>query len=151
MGNDVKEGIQLPGEADDKCCWCLPINVGVIVIGVLIIIQGLQSILNGGAIYTNSSLWGILVYCALIPQVLAAILFIMFFIKMQDANARKHTVLACLLMVLSCIFLGVIFILYPLLNKYTTISHYLWQIIVDFFTACCWFYFAGVCKRYSGM
>ena len=43
---NLKEGIQLPGEEPDKCCWVLPIKVGVIVIGVLIILMALQSILN---------------------------------------------------------------------------------------------------------
>ena len=33
-----KVGMSLPGEADDKCCWCIPIKIGVILIGVSMIL-----------------------------------------------------------------------------------------------------------------
>ena len=42
----TKERIKLPGESEDKCCWCVPIKVGVIIIGVFMILYGVNCILT---------------------------------------------------------------------------------------------------------
>ena len=147
---NLKDGIQLPGEEADKCCWVVPIKPGVIVIGVLIIVVALQSVVNAQHFYVANNLWGILFYCTLIPQVIAAVLFVIFFTKMEDSTARQHTATACMLMIVACIALAVLFLLYPIVYRYAYFSDYLGQIIGDLLVACLWLYFAGVCKRFAG-
>ena len=77
-------------------------------------------------------------------------MYIIYFTKMEDAEAKKHTMTACMLMVVACIALAVLFLLYPIVYRYAYFSDYLGFIIGDFLAACCWLYFAGVCKRFAG-
>ena len=35
----TKQGISLPGEAEDKCCYAVPIKIGVLIIGIGIVLS----------------------------------------------------------------------------------------------------------------
>ena len=106
-----KEGITLPGEADDKCCFCIPIKPGVMLIGIGMIIWAvmgtletlrLLGILPTAGYYISTPLWGILWGCSIAPVVLGAYFYVMFF-KEDSADTRAGLTKACMLMILSSI------------------------------------------------
>ena len=43
----TKQGISLPGEAEDKCCYAVPIKYGVIAIGAGIVYSAVMSVFAG--------------------------------------------------------------------------------------------------------
>ena len=36
------EGLSLPRERADRCCWCLKIQIGVIIIGILMVMSAVN-------------------------------------------------------------------------------------------------------------
>ena len=44
----IKNGINLPGDGEEKCCWCFPIKCGVHVIGVFGFIFGVVNCITMG-------------------------------------------------------------------------------------------------------
>ena len=75
---NAQDGINI-GEPVDQCCFFIPIKVGIIVIGILVILSAI-----GGALNTwNGLLWGstysIVYGLCYLPNVGAAIHFVKFF------------------------------------------------------------------------
>jgi len=77
----TKDGISLPGEKDDKCCWCVPIKIGIYLIGTLMIIYGLICALQCiKGIGTGSTfIYGVLYGVSAAPIVMGGLYFIKFF------------------------------------------------------------------------
>ena len=100
------EGIQLPGEKKDKCCYFIPVKVGVMVIGVIMILYAISLFLDcidwlrqKGARKT----YGVMFIVAAAPILVGGVFFGMWFAKMGDGDRKKKTTTACLLVILSAI------------------------------------------------
>ena len=83
-------GIKLYGEGDDMCCWYIPIQWGVIIIGVYMWMYAIQLILGcvdffglGGGYFV----WGILMGVTAIPIGFGSWWYIKFFKAMDDKEA----------------------------------------------------------------
>ena len=67
----------LPGEAEDKCCWCFPIKIGVIFLGIWVVIMGVIDLWKGidslSLVHVHWVFW--LNIVAVAPILLAAFYF----------------------------------------------------------------------------
>ena len=99
----IKDGLSLPGEADDKCCWCVPIKIGVILIGISMILSAVSMVHNcvvfiglGG----TNFIYGVLMGVAAAPLVLGAWFYIKFFMA-DSADTRGGLAKACMMVILA--------------------------------------------------
>ena len=87
--NDLKEnGLALPGEAADKCCWCLPIKIGCILIGVVMLLYTLnmvQVIIWWLDFYL---LYAILFLVAALPMFGGAYFYIRWFMDIENKERK---------------------------------------------------------------
>ena len=76
----IKEGLSCPGEAEDKCCWCIPIKIGVILIGISMILLAASMVLLSLLFIGTEGLfiYGVLMGVAAAPLVLGAWFFLKF-------------------------------------------------------------------------
>ena len=153
-GQFSKEGIALPGEAEDKCCWCIPIKIGIYIIGVCMCLWAVNLILVGLRYMDASAMWGILYVAAAAPIVAGAYFYVLFFMKPEDAERKAGVVKACMLVILSCIASAAIavvqYFIYFLPNNYPGAFGYtLSSCISSACVALVYFYYAGVGKRYA--
>ena len=143
-------GIKLPGEAEDKCCWCIPIKPGVIIIGVLMILWALSALLtfidwigvDGYLIYA------ILYLLCIAPIVLGAFFFVKYFMKMDDKERKEKLEKSCMLVILSSIIAFIISLLMVILGD-NTFGNVISQLITSLIVAVIYLYYAGVCKRFA--
>ena len=122
----LKQGLKLPGEENDNtCCWVVPLNIGVIVIGILIVIWGFECARGILAIpdserYGNNNLWVILSLVAAVPVLVAAGFYIKYFTDMENEDNKAGTVKACQLIILSALVRMLISIARWILDKYVS-------------------------------
>ena len=146
-------GFKLPGEGDDKCCWCLPIKVGVYLIGIFMVLGGVMGVLAGLTILGLASsyfIWGVLYLVAIAPIVMGAIFFIKFFRNPDDADARLAASKACMLCILSNVIMAAIVVLMMVLTDMYAAGGFVNGIMSPAINSLFYFYYAGVCKRYAG-
>ena len=144
-----KAGITLPGEADDKCCFCIPIKPGVIIIGIFIILWAVEMIL--GAVnwlgIASLTIFGIIQLCAVVPMLLAAWYYISWF-RADSAATRVGLSRACMLVILSSLIsLGIQVIMLVLAKN--TFSGLISNFISAAIVCVVYFYYAGVTKRFA--
>ena len=146
----IKEGLSLPGEADDKCCWFVPIKIGVIIIGICMILSATSMVFNaftwitsGGAFF----IYGVLMGAAAAPLVLGAWFYIKFFMA-DSADTRAGLTKACMLVILAqtCAF-GVVVVM-TIIGPYTIGTAFSYLISMGI-TVIIFFYYAGVAKRFA--
>ena len=142
-----KEGITLPGENEDKCCWCLPIKIGVIIIGVFVILEAVGTVVEGLDSMRYNDVFGILILCTCAPIVLAAIKYVQWF-KDDSAETRMGCSTACMLMIVAVVARGAVYLVYSIFGT-IDFGYSLSYIIAAGISAVIWFYYAGVNKRYS--
>ena len=138
---------KLPGEKEDSCCWCIPIEPGVYIIGVLVIVYGIWAvkiIIDNFTIIGYHAIQGILWIVSVIPILLAAFFFIQFFVKKTLGKLAR----ACMLVCLSCLLGAAIAIVFQLWYHYP-IEYIFNQLMPPVIYTFCYFYFAGVCRRYE--
>ena len=143
----VKNGISLPGEGDEKCCWCLPIKIGVYIIALGFFGWAFRGISWGITVLSTSVLWGVLFIVAAAPAVLAALLAFKFCKSPNDADARGEMAKGCLLCVLSMAAYAVVFLIWGLVNG--GLGAAIGQLISYVIDALFYFYFMAVCNRYA--
>ena len=137
---------KLPGEDNSVCCWFVPLNVGLYVIGIFCVIYGIWAvrvIIDNFSSIRYTTLLGILWLISCLPLIVSMIYFIQFFI---NPNKKGRLATACMLVVFSCLAGAAISLVYPLIHDYP-ISFILNQIVPPAITSLFFFYFAGVCKR----
>ena len=82
----TKQGISLPGEAEDKCCWCIPIKIGVLLIGIGVILSAVSNVLAGLTLLGAYFIYGVLFLAAQAPLLMSAFYYIKYF-----QNDNKET------------------------------------------------------------
>ena len=138
-----------PGEADDKCCWCFPIHIGVHLIGIGFVLSAVQYVswaltllsVSGGLIY------GILFGVAAVPLVLAAFLYISFLRDRDNSEKRAGMVNGNYLALLAQV-IGVVVYVVEMVTGYATFAVVMNSIINVAINAIFFLYNAGVCERY---
>ena len=148
MQTATKQGISLPGEAEDKCCYAVPIKYGVIIIGVLIVLAAVNNVLAGLSLMGAYFIYGVLVLVAQAPLLLAAWYYISYF-RGDTKETREGLQKACMLTILSAFALAAVYLVMVILGTYT-FSTVIRQIVSGGITFVVYTYFAGVCKRYAG-
>ena len=101
MDKHTPKGMKLPGESDEQCCFCIPIKIGVTVIGIVMIISAVQGILAGLHWLSLDFIFGVLMICAFLPVLLGAWWFIAYFRDMENADTRGNLVKACMMVIFS--------------------------------------------------
>ena len=117
----TKQGISLPGEAEDKCCWCIPIKIGVILIGIGIVLLAVSGVLNGlgvmglgGALF----LYGVLLIAAQAPLLLSASYFISYF-RGDTKETREGLQKACMLAILTSFAIAAVYLVAVILGPFS--------------------------------
>ena len=141
----TKQGISLPGEAEDKCCYAVPIKFGVILIGAGIVYSAVVGVLAGLAMLGTAFIYGVLYLAAQAPLALSAWYFISYF-RADTKESREGLQKACMLTILSAIAVAAVLLVMGILGGSLVIS----VIFAPAITFVVYTYFAGVCKRYAG-
>ena len=141
----TKQGISLPGEAEDKCCYAVPIKYGVILIGAGIVYSAVMGVLAGLGMLGSAFIYGVLYLAAQAPLALSAWYFISFF-RGDTKETREGLQKACMLTILSAIAVAAVLLVQGLMAGNFLIG----VIIGPAITFVIYTYFAGVCKRYAG-
>ena len=154
MSYTKEDGITLPGEAKDKCCWFIPIKMGVYAIGIIMCLWAFNAVRMAlaafGMMGTSGMylIYGIGYAVSAAPILLGAWFFIKFFRAPDDADTRAGLKHACMLVILSSLILAGIAAIQFLLVTGATFSVLLNALISAGITSVCYFYYAGVCDRY---
>ena len=141
----TKQGISLPGEAEDKCCYAVPIKYGVILIGAGIVYSAVMGVLAGLAMLGSAFIYGVLYLAAQAPLALSAWYFISYF-RGDTKETREGLQKACMLTILSAIAVAAVLLVMGLMAGNFVIG----VIVNPAITFVIYTYFAGVCKRYAG-
>ena len=147
---DLKEnGLALPGEDPTKCCWCIPIKIGMIICGVLILLYFLQFIQiilwwfdYGFVVY------GILYVIAAAPMGLSCFWYVKWFMKIDDKERKANLMKAQLMVILSALISFAIQIVALIVGDQTfggVVSYFITAIVYMIV----FLYYAGVAKRYG--
>ena len=146
----MNNGISLPGEPSDKCCWFIPLNIGVIIIGIGMIATAASNVLAGLATMGEKGLfiYGVLELAAQAPILLGAYYYIMYFMDMENAEKRDGLFRACLMVLFSSVLtLGVQVV--SLVLGVSTFEVVLHGLIQNGLASVLYLYFAGTCKKYA--
>ena len=113
--------MRLPGEEDDKCCWCIPIKCGVYIIGIECIVNAIKAGLLFFFLVEHTSLinqYTILAFVALLQLCYSCLLFMMFFLR-DNTNTRRNLKLACIMCILSMSVYIIFYLLLYFLDYYS--------------------------------
>ena len=94
------------GESNETCCFCINIKSGVIIIGILFILNALYAAFGCWRFFSLGSLAGIVMISLTLPQLLAGYYFLKFFRDMESSETKKQLPLACALQSLSAVLTG---------------------------------------------
>ena len=141
----TKQGISLPGEAEDKCCYAVPIKYGVILIGAGVVYSAVMGVLAGLAMLGTYFIYGVLYLAAQAPLALSAWYFISYF-RADTQESREGLQKACMLTILSAVAVAAVLLVLGLMAGTFAVG----VIFPPAITFVVYTYFAGVCKRYAG-
>ena len=139
-----------PGEAEDKCCWCLPVKIGTYFMGIWVLvysIMGVVGIFESGMDF----FWRVLSLVALAPLLLA-LFYWMRWVKDDCEATRQPLSRGCMLVILSnliSIGIGLISWFGNVGEDGYSFTGFLLVCLVGGITCFCFFYYAGVCKRFA--
>ena len=102
-GGISKEGITLPGETEENCCWFIPIKAGIYIIGIFMCLWAVNLILQCVNNINDYFMWGVLYGAAAAPIILGAYFYVRFFQMPDDKERRLGLQKACMLVILSAI------------------------------------------------
>ena len=145
----MEEGVALPGEAEDKCCWFLPIKIGMYLIGALMIGDAISNVLKCIELLSVNFIFAVLYGAAAAPIVLGCVYFIRFFMSMDDSERRNGLFKACMLTILSNICTLAIAIVMFFTVTGTTFANVMVVLIVSGVSSVLFAYYAGVSKRFA--
>ena len=94
----------LCGEAEDKCCWFIPIPIGVMIVGIFLILYAISIVLSAiGFLGLGSTflIWAILYFVTCVPIIIGAYFFIRYFMDRENAERKAGTTKACLCVIIT--------------------------------------------------
>ena len=147
-----EEGLSLPGEAEDKCCWCIPLKIGVILVGIGMIASAVSIVIAGlGLLGTGATfIFGVLEIAAVAPMVLGSYFYIRWFMSMEDNDRKQGLFKACLLCVLSNIAYIIVGLVMSLTSEYMTFGGWFVSGLIPYaIVSVLYLYYAGAAKKYA--
>ena len=135
-------------EDPNKCCFCIPIDIGIILIGLGIVYNAVFGTLGVVAGLSVNFIASVILGVLLLPLLIAAYYFVQYFRNRSDKDARANLPVACVYSAISTlastvwVFLGIILYGFTLSTVVTAslssgISFLLFS------------YCYGVCKRFA--
>ena len=140
-------GIRLD-EDNDKCCLVVPIELGVKIITLIIVLDAAIIIWNGLDYFSHEFFWGILNYLCLAPMVIGSIYFLQFLMN-DTPETRAALPKGCLLVVLTQVCLLGYFVAQYLFLDGFEFSDALYSIALTVLSLLLFFYYMGVLKRFA--
>eukprot|EP00355_Strombidium_rassoulzadegani_P002906 CAMPEP_0168612538 /NCGR_PEP_ID=MMETSP0449_2-20121227/2971_1 /TAXON_ID=1082188 /ORGANISM="Strombidium rassoulzadegani, Strain ras09" /LENGTH=161 /DNA_ID=CAMNT_0008653111 /DNA_START=274 /DNA_END=759 /DNA_ORIENTATION=+ len=134
-------------EDADKCCLCVPIKLGVTIIGILMVLSGALGILSLLGTLSVNIILAIIFGASLAPVLVSSFFFLKYLLN-DTPETRAQLPTACALIILSQI-IGlagnVVYVLFYGASFGSLIN----QLISSGITAVLYFYYMGVCKRFA--
>ena len=146
----MAEGMKLPGEAPDKCCWCFPIKCGMITIGIFYVLNAIEMVFNVLDWFRwgpSAIIWAILYAICIVPLVIGSVFFIKWFMKMGDADAKAGVAKACFLMVVSQVLSVIVAVLAAVIYDGYTFGAAISVLISAVINSLLYLYYAAASKR----
>ncbi len=145
------EGLFLPGDPEDKCCFAIPLKLGVQIIAVLTVLSCIGPILSLMSSVTflfkgvdiNVIIQVVVYSVCLLPYLYASYIFLIWLVKGSHVEQLPK---ACMFVVLSQLCLVVFYILQMILGWFP-FSAVLSMIITSGISTLFIFYFAGACTK----
>ena len=132
--------------------WCIPLLVGVHLIGALILIYAILVLIAifGFTLVGVEILWWILYLIELVPILLAAFFWVKWLMN-DSADTRARLSKSCLLMIFSCLLHVVISMLewFAYSIDGFTFGNFLIVVLTSSIWCLFYFYSAGVCLKFS--
>ena len=144
----AQAGLSLPGEPEDKCCWCIPIKIGVIILGIGVVAQAALSVLGGLGVLSTYFIAGVVMCAAAAPLLLAAFWYIKWFQDMESKETREGTAKAMMMVALSAL-INLAGLLLEVIIYSVPFSALISGIITTGITIVIVLYYVGVCKRFA--
>ena len=137
-------------EDADKCCLVIPIDAGVKIVGVLVILGAARFGWAAFNFWGGSLIFSIVYMIMAVPVFYAAFLFIKFFQK-DTSETRADLPKACIFVVFSAIACAIWFLVFfMILSGYSYGGAFYGQWLApEVFYIVTYLYYAGVCKRYA--
>ena len=144
-GDIAKDGIKI-NEDPDKCCIVVPMSIGIPLIGIVTILLGLQALLNLLDVLKGGGIVYIIVNCAILaPLVLAAGIWVLFFIKKDTTRLPLAILCVIISQAASLVWLVITVLFYK-----ATFSSLLSGLISAAISVFIMFYYLGVVNRFRG-
>ena len=135
------------------CLFCIPIDIGVKLIGALIIliaINAIQGILYSTSYYANQDIFFIVYAVCAAPLLYSAFLFIKYYAK-DSSETRAELPKACIFVIFSGIAQCIWTLVYWLIIQYSAawLNIFLRTCLTCAISSIFYLYFAGVCSKYQ--
>uniref|UniRef100_A0A7S3ILI2 Uncharacterized protein n=1 Tax=Strombidium inclinatum TaxID=197538 RepID=A0A7S3ILI2_9SPIT len=146
---DTKKGGFSVREPANSCCCCIPIGLGVRIIGFFILLEALAAawVTFTYIITIVKIVFGIVYAISFLPIFMSAFYFIRFY-QNDTMKTRAKLPVACLYMIFSLV-VSLCWSALGMLLFQVSISKFFDSLIFSGVSAVLFFYFIGVCKRFA--
>ena len=141
--NNLFSGIMKSDEP--TCCFCIPIRIGIILIGLISLFDCFQFVMLANNIADVSMIVMIFYYIALIPAAVGFLIFVQYFLKDTTQN-RKYLQDACGLMILAEVIAYTGMVVGAILSDQIPTQNILTFIPINGLNALFYFMFRMICK-----
>ena len=135
-------------EDPTKCCFCIPIEIGIIILGIGIIANAVQLVLAVLSYLSVDLVQAIVTGVLIVPLLVAAFYFVQYFRDREDKDNRGNLAVGCVYAAITCLAQAVWYFLMTIIYG-TELSVVLNQVISAAITFLIFAYCYGVCKRYA--
>ena len=149
MSKIMENGLSLPGEPEGKCCWCIPLKIGVILIGLSMIATAISNVLLCLGNLGDHFIYGVLFGAAAAPILLGVFYYVKWFMAMEDSERKNGLFRACLMVIFTSVITVGVFVIMTLLVEGVTFGSLISRIVGYGINAVFFLYFAGACKKFA--
>ena len=135
-------------EDPNKCCFCIPIDVGIILIGASIVYSAVMGVLQVLNLLSGQFIASIITGVCILPLLVASYYFVQYFRNRSDKDARANLPTACVYSAISTLAQCVWVVLGIVLYGYT-IEVVMSVAISSGVSFLVFAYCHGVCKRFA--
>ena len=90
-------------EDPNKCCFCIPIDIGIILIGLGIVYNAAFGAIGVVGLLSTNLIASIILGVLLLPLLIAAYYFVQYFRNRSDKDARANLPVACVYSAISAL------------------------------------------------